>query len=255
MRPPHLDPSRVARALAVALAALSAVITAGCGLAAGPDRPEREAALMLDSRPHGLHAGIALTVDRDFDGAEGVHLRLRVPRSAAQPIEAVRTGRADFAILDIHDLARARERGHDLVGVMAMAQRPLPALRRPALRALRIDDAEAPAYPELVLAVTREYLDAERSVVRATVTALRRGYDEALVDPESAVSALVDRYPRLDRDAVLRSFDAVAPALTGGAERFGELRPATLRTWARWEAREGITKRPPDVARTFAPGF
>jgi ABC-type nitrate/sulfonate/bicarbonate transport system substrate-binding protein len=255
MRPPRHRSGRALWAAAAAVIAAAAVAVAGCGLARGPDRPEQEAALMFDSRPRGLHAGIALTVARDFDGAEGVHLRLRVPGSSTQPLEALRTGRADFAILDIHDLARARERGHDLVGVMALVQRPLPAFRRSAIRALRIDDSGAPQYPELVLSVARRTLDERRNVVRAAVVALRRGYDEALADPESAISALVDRYPRLDRAAMQRSFDAAAPAFTEGASRFGELRPTALRAWARWEAREGITKRPPDIPETFAPGF
>ena len=35
---------------------------------------------------------------------------------------------ADFAVLDIHDLALARERGRDLVGVMAFVQTPLTAV-------------------------------------------------------------------------------------------------------------------------------
>jgi hypothetical protein len=47
----------------------------------------------------------------------------------------------------------------------------------------------------------------------------------------------------------------VSPAFTEGASKFGELDPAELRAWALWEARFGITKRPPDVARAFAPGF
>jgi ABC-type nitrate/sulfonate/bicarbonate transport system substrate-binding protein len=255
MRPPRLRTGRARRAAAAGLAAVAALGLSGCGLARGPDRPERDATLMLDSRPRGLHAGIVLAIARDFDGAEGVHLRPRVPASATQPLEALRRGGADFAVLDIHDLARARERGHDLVGVMALVQRPLPAFRRPAVRALGIDDEGAPVYPELVLSVTRQTLDEERSVVRATVAALRRGYGEALADPESAISALVERYPRLDRTAMQRSFDAVAPAFTEGTSTFGELRPAALRAWARWEAREGVTKRPPDVARAFAPGF
>src|SRR5206468_7947008 len=37
-------------------------------------------------------------------------------------------GRADFAILDIHDLAIARERHQDLVGIMAIVERPLAAV-------------------------------------------------------------------------------------------------------------------------------
>jgi NitT/TauT family transport system substrate-binding protein/putative hydroxymethylpyrimidine transport system substrate-binding protein len=38
------------------------------------------------------------------------------------------TGRAEFAILDIHDLALARERGLDLVGIGAIVNRPLAAV-------------------------------------------------------------------------------------------------------------------------------
>jgi hypothetical protein len=47
----------------------------------------------------------------------------------------------------------------------------------------------------------------------------------------------------------------VSPAFTEGVTRYGELDPKALAAWARWEARFGITKRPPDVARAFAPGF
>ena len=40
-----------------------------------------------------------------------------------------------MAILDIHDLGIAREKGRDLVGVMALVQRPLAAvLAQPGIR-------------------------------------------------------------------------------------------------------------------------
>ena len=40
-----------------------------------------------------------------------------------------------MAILDIHDLGLAREKGRDLVGVMALVQRPLAAvLAQPGIR-------------------------------------------------------------------------------------------------------------------------
>ena len=91
--------------------------------------------------------------------------------------------------------------------------------------------------------------------MRATAAALRRGYEEALVDPESAVGALVDGVPGLDRAAEQASFDAVQPAFLEGVTRFGDLVPAQLRAWARWEAETGITRRPPDVGRAFALGF
>ena len=106
-----------------------------------------------------------------------------------------------------------------------------------------------------MLTVARRTLDEDRAVVRATVDALRRGYGDALSDPESAITALVERNPGVERAAAQRGFDAVSPSFTAGARRFGELDRARLGAWARWEARFGITERPPDVARAFEFGF
>jgi putative hydroxymethylpyrimidine transport system substrate-binding protein len=325
------------RALAVALIAPLALFAVGCGsgLRTGEDRPERPATLILDFAPNAVHAGVYTALDRDFDGAEGVTLRVRAPSSSTDAVKLLLAGRAQLAILDIHDLALARQRGRDVVGVMAVVQRPLaavlarPGVRRPRdlagrsagvtglpsdeavlrsivagdggdpdrvrrvtigfqavsallsgrvdaatafwnaegvairarggpglrIREFRVDDFGAPAYPELVLATSRATLQDDLPVVRAAVRALRRGYEEALADPESAVTALVDRAGGLERANVQRELQAVSPAFTAGARRFGELDPARLRRWAAWEARFGITSEPPDVALAFEPGL
>jgi putative hydroxymethylpyrimidine transport system substrate-binding protein len=236
-----------------------------------------------------------------------------------------------MAILDIHDLALARESGADVVGVMAVVQRPLAALlaqpaiarprdlegkragvtglpsdiavlrsivqgdggdpdkvkattigfeavkallarrvdaatafwnvegvalkaRRPGIHEFRVDDFGAPAYPELVLCVTRATLDDQRPTIRATIRALRRGYNEAQVDPESAVSALVDANPDLDRAAAAAQLDAVSPAFTAGADIYGQLRADVLEQWADWDLKFGIVKRPIDVSAAFDRG-
>ena len=106
-----------------------------------------------------------------------------------------------------------------------------------------------------MLCVTRSTLEDRRPLVRATIRALQRGYTQAQVEPDSAVAAVLDAAPRADREALSAQLDAVSPAFTEGAARYGALDPAALRAWARWEARFGITKRPPDVALAFAPGF
>ena len=51
-----------------------------------------------------------------------------VPSASTDSIRLLETGRVNFAILDIHDLAIARERGQDIVGIMAIVQRPLAAV-------------------------------------------------------------------------------------------------------------------------------
>ena len=126
--------------------------------------------------------------------------------------------------------------------------------KRPGMHEFRVDDYGAPAYPELVLCVSRETLRDDRALVAATVRALRRGYEETINDPESAVEALVDR-AHVDRAATARELDAVSPAFTEGVTRYGELDPRRCRPGRGGRRRFGITKRPPDVARAFAPGF
>ncbi len=51
-----------------------------------------------------------------------------IPSASTDSIKLLAAGRVDFAILDIHDLAIARERGTPLVGIMAIVERPLAAV-------------------------------------------------------------------------------------------------------------------------------
>jgi putative hydroxymethylpyrimidine transport system substrate-binding protein len=116
--------------LLVVLAAL-----AGCGGTIGEDRPDQSATLLLDFTPNAVHAGIYVASARGFDTAEGVKLQIRKPSASTDALKLLQGGRADMAILDIHDLGLAREKGHDLVGVMALVQAPLAAvLAQPGVR-------------------------------------------------------------------------------------------------------------------------
>ena len=123
--------------------------------------------------------------------------------------------------------------------------------KRPGIREFRVDRYGAPSYPELVLCVTRETLQDKPALVRATIRALQRGYTETQDDPESAVSAMLDAEPGLDRAELSAQLDAVAPEFSAGAAEFGQLRPSVLRAWSAWDARFGILKAPIDVRRAF----
>ncbi|MBW3608407.1 MAG: ABC transporter substrate-binding protein [Actinobacteria bacterium] len=307
---------------------LAVVALAGCGADESVRAPNVDATLLLDFQPNAVHTGIYTAVARGYDTALGVSLRVRVPTDSTDAVKLLASGTVDLAVLDIHDLAIARERGRDLVAVMALVQTPLAAIlaspairtprelegqrvgvtglpsddavlrsivrgaggdprkvdsttigftavrsvltgrvaaatgfwnvegvalraRRPQIREFRVEDFGAPAYPELVLAVTRETLQDRASLVRATVAALARGYEEVLSDPENGVSALLDAVDGLDRDEVARQLDAVSPSFTAGARGFGELDRGRLEDWARWEKRFGITRDEPDVELGF----
>jgi ABC-type nitrate/sulfonate/bicarbonate transport system substrate-binding protein len=94
--------------------------------------------VVLDFTPNAVHSGIYSAIARHFDRREGVRLDVVAPSASTDSIKLLQTGRADFAILDIHDLAIARQRGEQIVGVMPIVQRPLAAvIAAPAIAAPR----------------------------------------------------------------------------------------------------------------------
>jgi ABC-type nitrate/sulfonate/bicarbonate transport system substrate-binding protein len=177
---------------------------AGCGGRGEAGRVDATETLLLDSSPRAEHAGIYLAVARGYDRTEGVELRIRPPGGPGA-LELLRTGRVNAALMDPEDQPTARGRGDDIIGVMAVVQRPL-----------------------LTLVVTRDTLTDHRPEIRALIRALQRGYVETLTDPESSVSAMVDQQEGLDRAAVAASLDAIGSAFTEGAPVYGALVPERL---------------------------
>jgi NitT/TauT family transport system substrate-binding protein/putative hydroxymethylpyrimidine transport system substrate-binding protein len=90
--------------------------------------PSHAATLVLDFTPNAVHSGIYAAVDDgSFDDA-GVDLTIREPGATTDAPELLAAGRAEFAVMDIQDLAIARERGLDLVGVAQLVDHPLAAV-------------------------------------------------------------------------------------------------------------------------------
>jgi ABC-type nitrate/sulfonate/bicarbonate transport system substrate-binding protein len=118
---------RPLRPLLLLLLLVAAAGIAGCGGDddAGGNRP---ATLILDFTPNAVHSGIFLAHSRGYDEDEGVPLTIRQPSSSTESVRLLLAGKADFAVLDIHDLALARAEGRDVVGVMALVQTPLAAV-------------------------------------------------------------------------------------------------------------------------------
>lgn len=119
---------RIAASLAALL--LTAVAAACGGGGAEPDAPTGGATttLVLDFQPSAVHAGIYAALAADEFADRGVDLEVRIPGAATDAPKLLTAGRAQLAVMDIQDLAIARERGADLVGVGALVQRPLAAV-------------------------------------------------------------------------------------------------------------------------------
>jgi putative hydroxymethylpyrimidine transport system substrate-binding protein len=141
-RPPRAIRARAIRTCL--LAALTAVAT-GCGsgasssnpamsatkAAAAAPSPARSATLMLDFTPNAVHTGIYAALVRGYDRDDGVKLQVVAPTASTDSIKLLETGKVKFAILDIHDLAiaDASAASHpELVGIMAIVERPLAAV-------------------------------------------------------------------------------------------------------------------------------
>lgn len=120
----------------IALAA-SAFLLAGCGgddggapsstAATTAERPTT-LSLTLDFAPNAVHSGLYVAQQDGSLAAAGVDLKVRVPGSGSDGAKLLAAGRTDLAIMDIHDVALAREQGAELIAVGAIVQRPLAAL-------------------------------------------------------------------------------------------------------------------------------
>jgi ABC-type nitrate/sulfonate/bicarbonate transport system substrate-binding protein len=96
--------------------------------ATAPAEPPLDATLLLDFTPNAVHTGVYAASQRGLDRKEGIDLRVQAPSASTDAVRLLISGRAEFAILDIHDLAIAREKGRDIVGVMGIVQRPLASI-------------------------------------------------------------------------------------------------------------------------------
>jgi putative hydroxymethylpyrimidine transport system substrate-binding protein len=97
----------------IPLLAVAIALLAGCGGESEP--PQGLGRIALDFQPNAVHAGL-------------IHGDPIVPASSTDSLKLLLARRVDMAVLDIHDLGLARERGEDVVGVGALVQRPLAAV-------------------------------------------------------------------------------------------------------------------------------
>lgn len=114
--------------VALLAAALLFAGATGCGGSGAEPGAPSGATLVLDFTPNAAHSGIYAAQERGYYADAGVELTVRQPGESTDAPKLLEAGRAEFAILDIHDLGIVRERGLDLVGVMPLVQHPLAAV-------------------------------------------------------------------------------------------------------------------------------
>ncbi len=112
---------------------LAALAVGGCGDGdgdsdSGSTTAPRALTLALDFTPNAVQAPVFTASREGLDRKHGVRLTIRAPGQGPDGVKLVASGRAQLALLDIHDLALARERGVDVVAIGALVGRPLAAL-------------------------------------------------------------------------------------------------------------------------------
>jgi NitT/TauT family transport system substrate-binding protein/putative hydroxymethylpyrimidine transport system substrate-binding protein len=104
------------------------VATGGCGDDGDPAAAVRDVTLALDFAPNAVQAPVFTAARTGLDRARGIRLRIRQPGQGPDGLKLVAAGRAQLALLDIHDLPLARAKGADVVAVAALVGKPLAAL-------------------------------------------------------------------------------------------------------------------------------
>jgi NitT/TauT family transport system substrate-binding protein/putative hydroxymethylpyrimidine transport system substrate-binding protein len=133
------------------------VVLAGCG--SSPSEPAKQpvkpVTIALDFVPNPVHAPIYM--------APAGALKIRKPGSGPDSLKLVSSGKVELGVLDIHDLAIAREQGSDLVAVAALVGKPLAALvaqpdiRRPRdLAGRTVGVSGLPSDPAFVKAIVTD---------------------------------------------------------------------------------------------------
>jgi putative hydroxymethylpyrimidine transport system substrate-binding protein len=119
------------RVTALLAAVLLLAGASGCGGGGAEPGAPKGVSLVLDFVPNAVHSGIYAAQRQGYYRDQGIALEIRQPGESTDAPKLLESGRADFAILDIHDLGIARERGLDVVGTMPIVQRPLAAVIAP----------------------------------------------------------------------------------------------------------------------------
>lgn len=213
------------RAVALLAAVLLLAGVAGCGGSGAEPGAPKGVTLVLDFVPNAVHSGIYAAQRQGYYRDQGIDLTIRQPGESTDAPKLLEAGRADFAILDIHDLGIARERGLDVVGTMPIVQRPLAA----------------------VIARGNGPVHRPRDLEGHTVGVTGLPSDEAVVDSE--VSADGGDPARVDRVTI--GFNAVASLAAGkvdAATGFWNAEGVALR-------RQGVPVRIFKVNRYGAPPY
>lgn len=117
---------------------------------------------------------------------------------------------------------------------------------------LKVDDWGVPSYYELILVANEDDLTAQRERIEGFLRATRRGYLDALADPEAALAALQAASPEVDLEVETEGLQLLIPAWTDANGQFGTQTAQQWQNYAAWMADNGLIPADLDVAGAWA---
>jgi putative hydroxymethylpyrimidine transport system substrate-binding protein len=117
---------------------------------------------------------------------------------------------------------------------------------------LNVDDWGVPPYYELILVANEGDLMAQRARIEGFLRATRRGYLDAIADPEAALAALQAASPELDLDVETEGLQLLIPVWTDADGQFGTQTAQQWQDYAAWMADNGLIPVDLDIAAAWS---
>lgn len=105
---------------------------------------------------------------------------------------------------------------------------------------LKVDDWGVPPYYELILVANEADLTARRERIEGFLRATRRGYQEAIADPEAALAALQAASPEIDLAVETEGLQLLIPVWTDADGQFGTQTAQQWQDYAAWMGENGL---------------
>jgi len=121
-----------------------------------------------------------------------------------------------------------------------------------ATEMLNSDDWGVPPYYELILVANDGDLSSQRERIERFLRATRRGYQEAIADPEAALAALQAASPELDLEVETEGLQLLIPVWTDADGQFGTQTAQQWQDYSGWMIDNGLIPAELDVAAAWA---
>ncbi len=120
---------------------------------------------------------------------------------------------------------------------------------------VRLPEVGVPNYNELLVATSDDYAKSNPDVVRRFVSALVKGHEAALGDPEAARAALLKANEELEPEVAAETLELTVPIFGSGSGPVGYQDPEEWEAYVEWAVENGVLEKKVDVGDAMTNEF